>query len=130
MARIFAPRIVFQHDTKPSNHSLGLTSRDVVTANQRGLMRDPWYSYYSLVYERSLLDQWCSGYTLPWHSRISGLNGRLNSGVHNRFSAIHRADRRRGATQGKWVRTQKLVLYNVLCSVLKFFRKYMQYLIR
>ena len=125
MARIFAPRIVFQHDRKPTNHSLSLTPRDLITTNERAVLTDPWYSYYSLMYERTLLEQWCAGYTLPWqaglHSRLSGLTSSLHSrlsglttGVHNRLSAIHRADRRRGNTHGKWV--SKLVLDKNLIS--------------
>ena len=130
MARIFAPRIVFQHDRKPTNHSLGLTPCDLLLSNQGALLTDPWYNYYSLLYEKTLLEQWSAGLTLPWQAgphttlsgfsgnipgRFSGLAGRisgLTGGLQGRFSGIipglqsrfkHRVDRRRGTAHGKWV---------------------------
>ncbi|KAL5261964.1 hypothetical protein ACHWQZ_G007612 [Mnemiopsis leidyi] len=99
MARIFAPRIVFQHDRKPTNQNLWITPRDLVMSNQCTLITDPWYNYYSLLYEKNLLEQWSAGLTLPWqvgpHTKLSGFNGSsparfsgLGGSLSSRFSGL------------------------------------------
>lgn len=83
MARVFAPRILFQNNRPLANQLSGFESRGVfLTAQRRAPLLEPWFSYYSAVqhYEKSVVEGWCAGYTIPWQRLFTGRTGKKKSG--------------------------------------------------